>query len=59
MLHRADDNEATIRQRLDAYRAQTRPLIEYYRAQGVLRAVDGNREPGAIANDLVEFLSKA
>jgi len=59
LLHRADDNEATIRQRLDAYRAQTRPLIEYYRAQGVLRAVDGNREPGAIANDLVEFLSKA
>ncbi len=59
LLQRADDNETTIRQRLEAYHRQTAPLIEYYRSQGVLLTVDGNREPMAIAKDLVEALSAA
>ncbi|MFZ0961900.1 MAG: adenylate kinase [Terriglobia bacterium] len=59
LLHRADDNETTIRQRLEAYHQQTSPLIEYYRSQGVLREVDGNKEPEVIAKGLVDFLSKA
>ena len=59
LLHRADDNEATIRQRLEAYHKQTSPLIQYYRNQGLLIAVDGNKEPEEIAKGLVESLSKA
>jgi len=59
LLHRADDNETTIRQRLEAYHKQTSPLIEYYRGQGVLLAVDGNKEPEAIAKEVLELLSKA
>jgi adenylate kinase len=58
LLHRADDNEATIRQRLEAYHKQTSPLIEYYRGQGVLLALDGNKEPEAIAKGLTDYLSK-
>lgn len=59
LLYRADDNEATIRQRLEAYHRQTSPLIEYYRAQGVLHEVDGNKDPETIAKGLLEFLSQA
>jgi len=59
LLHRADDNEATIRQRLAAYHQQTRPLVEYYRSQGVLTAVDGNREPEAITRELTALLLSA
>jgi len=59
LVYRADDNEQTIRQRLEAYHKQTSPLIEFYRAQGVLREVDGNKEPEAIAKGLLEFLSQA
>jgi len=59
LFHRADDNEATIRQRLEAYHQQTSPLIEYYRRQGVLMPVDGNKEPEAIAKGVLESLSKA
>ena len=59
LLQRADDNEATIRQRLEAYHLQTSPLIEYYRSQGVLLAVDGNKEPEVIAKGVLEYLSKA
>jgi len=59
LLRRADDNETTIRQRLEAYHQQTRPLIEYYRGLGVLLAVDGNKEPEVIAKGIVDLLSKA
>jgi adenylate kinase len=38
---RADDNADVLRQRLEAYRAQTAPLVAYYRKQHVLRTVDG------------------
>lgn len=39
LIQRADDNEATIGNRLDVYRAQTEPLIEFYRGRGLLRTV--------------------
>ncbi len=38
---RADDNAETVRARLEAYRAETQPLVEYYRGQGKLKTVDG------------------
>lgn len=38
---RADDNEDTIRNRLQVFQNQTQPLIEYYREQGKFTAVDG------------------
>jgi adenylate kinase len=59
LLQRADDSEETIRQRLVAYEKQTSPLIDYYRRKGVLREVDGNRGPEAIARELIDFLGKA
>ncbi len=42
LIQRADDNEDTIRKRLEVYRSQTMPLIEYYREQGKLRTVKGD-----------------
>ena len=41
LTQRADDNEATVSQRLKVYEAQTAPLIEYYRRHGILRTVQG------------------
>jgi adenylate kinase len=38
---RADDNAEALRQRLEAYRALTAPLIDYYRKQNMLRTVNG------------------
>ncbi|HEY7457583.1 MAG TPA: adenylate kinase [Xanthobacteraceae bacterium] len=38
---RPDDDPEVLKQRLAAYRAQTAPLIDYYRARGLLRSVDG------------------
>src|SRR6478735_255999 len=38
---RADDNPETFKLRLQAYHAQTAPLVDYYRSKNLLRSVDG------------------
>ncbi|HEY4200019.1 MAG TPA: adenylate kinase [Devosiaceae bacterium] len=38
---RADDNEEVLRNRLNIYREQTAPLVDYYRRKGLLKTVDG------------------
>lgn len=40
-IRRPDDNEATVRRRLEAYRAQTAPILPYYEKAGILRVVNG------------------
>jgi adenylate kinase len=43
LVQREDDREDTVRERLEVYRAQTRPLIDYYRrrAGGKYRRISG------------------
>ena len=41
LRQRADDTEGTVRKRLQVYRDQTSPLIEYYRKLGLLKEVQG------------------
>lgn len=41
LLHRDDDNETTVRKRIEAYNEQTKPLLTYYKDQNVLASVDG------------------
>jgi adenylate kinase len=38
---RGDDNEEVLRKRLEVYREQTAPLVDYYRQQGLVKTVDG------------------
>lgn len=40
-IRRADDNEKTVRDRLNVYNKQTAPLVNYYAKRGNLRSVDG------------------
>ena len=56
LLHRADDNEETIANRLRVYEAQTAPLIDYYRGQGKLRTVQGVGEIADIYNAVLRAL---
>lgn len=39
LVRRPDDDEATIRRRLEVYERDTRPLVDYYRARGLLTEV--------------------
>lgn len=38
---RSDDNEKTLKHRLDVYRSQTAPVLPYYEGKGLLRRIDG------------------
>ena len=44
MLQRPDDKEEVIGKRLEVYEAQTKPLIKYYEAAGLLRVVDADAD---------------
>jgi len=46
---RADDNPESFKVRLDAYLAQTAPLVPYYEAQGKVRGVDGMADIESVA----------
>jgi adenylate kinase len=47
-VRRRDDTEEVVRSRLEAYHAQTKPLINYYEKQGKLKSVDGMAEIGEV-----------
>lgn len=57
MKRRADDNAETVASRLEAYHAQTAPLIAYYGDKGVLQRIDAMGEIDAIAEGLATIVS--
>ena len=59
LVHRADDNVETVKTRLATYEKKTQPLIEYYKTAGLLRTVDGTREPEEIYEDVKSASSVA
>jgi adenylate kinase len=56
---RADDNPAVLKGRLEAYRAQTAPLVDHYQAKGLLKAVDGMAAIDAVTAAINGILSPA
>ncbi|WP_299418484.1 adenylate kinase [uncultured Shimia sp.] len=55
---RADDNAETVASRLEAYHAQTAPLIAYYEGKGALKKVDAMGAIDVIANELSAIVSE-
>src|SRR5262249_55476598 len=53
---RRDDNPDVFKTRLKAYRAQTVPLTEYYRSQGLLKSVDGLQPIDIVTEELTTAL---
>jgi len=59
LVQRDDDREDTVRRRLEVYRAQTAPVVAWYRNAGLpVHNVDGNRSVDAIQNDLEALIWK-
>src|SRR6185369_8830929 len=56
LVKRADDNVETVRARIATFEEQTRPLIDYYRAAGLLRTVDGTRTPEVIYEEIEKIV---
>ena len=57
LIQREDDNEETISNRLEVYRENTEPLVEYYRERGKLLTVDAEGPVNEVYDRLVAALS--
>jgi adenylate kinase len=53
---RNDDNPEVFRTRLEAYRAQTRPLTDYFRSRGTLKTVDGMQPIDKVTQEISRIL---
>lgn len=58
LIQRDDDTEETVKKRIEVYFDQTSPLIDYYRAQGLLLNVNGAQDIKKVFTDIVEGLEK-
>ncbi|MGQ4272711.1 adenylate kinase [Terrihabitans sp. B22-R8] len=56
---RADDNAEALSKRLTVYRDQTRPLVDYFQARGLLRSVDGMESVNSVTQQIEDVLNLA
>ena len=54
LYQRKDDAADVVRERLKVYHTQTRPLVDFYAAKGVLRNIDGERDPAEVRESLLK-----
>ena len=57
LKRRKDDNEETVRSRLDVYGRETEPLLPYYGDKAILRQVDGMAAMDAVAQSIGDILA--
>jgi adenylate kinase len=58
VYQRADDKEEAVQNRLNVYKKQTQPLINYYEIQGILVTLDGTRDIDDVFEDIKAILEK-
>lgn len=58
LYQRDDDKPETVRRRLQVYREQTKPLVEYYEDRGLLRRVAGTGEVTEVTKRAIEALEQ-
>jgi adenylate kinase len=56
LVQRPDDNEAIVAERLRVYDEKTRPLIDFYRARGLLRVINAEGDLDAVTRRLAQAL---
>jgi adenylate kinase len=54
---RDDDKAETVHKRLEAYNAQTMPIVPYYEREGILRRVDGMADIDTVSREIEEILA--
>jgi len=59
LVQREDDLEATVRRRIVVYNQNTQALVDYYRAQGLLRQVSGTGDIEKIYANMIQVLGQA
>ncbi|XFA99810.1 adenylate kinase [Candidatus Izemoplasma sp. B36] len=58
LVQRPDDLEDAVMNRLNIYNEKTRPLLQHYQKQGLLRIIDGGKTSDEVFNDIVSKLGE-
>jgi len=58
LYQRSDDNEATIRTRLEVYRKEVSSLIDYYRQKNLLKPVVADGEAEVVLKEMVKLVEQ-
>ncbi len=58
LYQREDDKAETVKQRLAVYQAQTSPLVEFYRARGILQEVNGDQLIDNVEEDIQQVINE-
>ncbi len=58
LVLRDDDKPETVKKRLSVYHEQTQPLIEFYTKKGILKTVDGTKDPDQVFDGIEEILKR-
>ena len=58
LVQRADDQPDVVRKRLQTYEEQTAPVVDYYKGQGKLRAVNGDQSIEKVRRDLTSAMTE-
>jgi len=56
LYQRPDDQEETIKKRMDVYHEKTAPIIDFYRNKGKLRSINAERETAELLKDMKAFV---
>lgn len=56
LVQRSDDQEETVRNRLNVYKEETNPLISYYHKKGNLKEIDGYQDTKNVYSDIKRVL---
>jgi adenylate kinase len=59
LVQRADDSQAVVIERLKVYRANTKPLVDFYSGRPTFRSINGAQAPDRVAADLVAAIEAA
>lgn len=58
LVQRKDDNAETASQRIETYKNETAPLIEYYSKKGILKNINGNNDINLIYADIKKVIAE-
>lgn len=59
LYQRADDSEDVVSRRLEVYREQTAPLLDFYGQRGVLQTINGDRAPETVLAEIAHWAQGA
>jgi adenylate kinase len=48
LVHRTDDGDGVVRERLKVYHRQTAPIVDFYTGRPTFRRIDGNQPPDTV-----------